>query len=112
MAEIFFNLTISATVISLVLWISKSNPTLAGFVLSLPISTLIVLALSKLQNKDPGNTLLLAKSVMIGVPASLLFFVPFLFADKLKLNFWSSYMIGFLLLTVSYLIHKWLVNQI
>lgn len=112
MTEIFFNLTISASVISLVLWISKSNPTLAGFVLSLPISTLIVLALSKFQNKDPGNTFLLAKSVMVGVPASLLFFIPFLFADKLKLNFWSSYMIGFLLLSISYLVHKWLVNQI
>ncbi len=112
MTEIFFNLTISASVISLVLWISKSNPSLAGFVLSLPISTLIVLALSKLQNKDPGNTFMLAKSVMIGVPATLLFFVPFLLADKLKLSFWTSYIIGFLLLGLSYVIHKWLVAQV
>ncbi len=112
MTEVLFNLILSSTILTTVLWISKSNPTLGGFIISLPIVTMISLALSKLQSQDSGNTFLLAKSIMIGVPASLLFFVPFLLADKFKLNFWSCYLIGFLLLGVSYMVHKWVVSSL
>ena len=99
---------LSATIISLVLSLSKTNPIMGGFILSLPISTLIALALSKIQGQTVENTFLLAKSVFLSVPLTLTFFLPFLFADKLKLSFWTSYSIGIMLLSISYLAHKWL----
>jgi hypothetical protein len=109
LAEIALNVVLTSTLLSFVLWLSRTNPVLGGFIISLPLSTLIVLAFSKLQNGDVGNTTTLAKSIFIAVPATLLFFVPFLLAEKLKLNFWTSYLIGFLLLGVSYIIHKWIM---
>jgi uncharacterized membrane protein (GlpM family) len=108
--EIVFNIVLSAVAISVVLWISKTNPVLAGFVGSLPLSTLIVLAFSKLQDRDVGDTQLLAKSIFIGIPATLLFFIPFLVAERLKLSFWTTYFSGFALLSVSYFIHRYLVG--
>lgn len=111
MAEIALNVALTSTVLSLVLWLSKTNPVLGGFIVSLPLSTLIVLAFSKIQNGDPGNTFVLAKSIFVAVPPTLLFFVPFLLADKFKLTFWSSYFLGFGLLGVSYGIHKWVMSH-
>ncbi len=109
MAEIAINIALTSTILSVVLWISKTNPILGGFIVSLPLSTLIVLAFSKIQSGDAGNTFLLAKSIFAAVPLTLLFFVPFVLADRLKLTFWASYLIGFALLGLSYGIHKWLM---
>jgi hypothetical protein len=111
LAEIALNVALTSMVLSLVLWLSKTNPVLGGFIVSLPLSTLIVLAFSKMQNGDAGNTFVLAKSIFVAVPSTLLFFIPFLLADKFKLTFWSSYFIGFALLGLSYVIHKWIMTN-
>ena len=110
MIQLFFNVLLSATLISVVLWVSKTNPILGGFIISLPISTLITLGFSKFQNQDVGNTFMLAKSIFVSVPLTLLFFIPFLFAEKWKLSFWSSYFAGVALLAISYFIHRWLMR--
>ncbi len=109
--EIVLNILLTSTLISLVLWISKTNPVLAGFIVSLPLSTLIVLAFSKIQNQDSGNTFIMAKSIFLAVPATLLFFVPFLLADKLRLSFWTSYFVGIGLLVISFFLHKLIMTS-
>jgi hypothetical protein len=106
MFEIALNVVLTSSILSFVLWLSKTNPVLGGFIVSLPLSTLIVLAFSKIQNQDAGNTVLLAKSIFVAIPSTLLFFVPFLLADRLKLSFWVSYALGFILLIISFFIHK------
>jgi len=106
------NLIISASVISLCVWLSNRSPSLAGFIISLPISTLLVLALNQINTGDSGNGVALAKSVFIAVPASLVFFIPFLLSEKLKLSFWVCYGTGVALLGVAYFIHKYLFDLI
>jgi hypothetical protein len=107
MPQLILNIFLSASVISLALFVARTNPVLGGFIVSLPLSTLITLGFSKAQNQDLGNTFMLAKSIFVAVPATLLFFVPFLFAEKLKLSFWSSYFTGVVLLALSFFIHRW-----
>lgn len=102
------NMIISASVISFCVWLSNRSPSLAGFVISLPVSTLLVLALTQIQSGDSGNGVALAKSVFIAVPASLVFFIPFLLSERLKLSFWVCYGSGIVLLGVAYFIHKYL----
>jgi hypothetical protein len=109
--EIILNIALSATIISAALWVAKTNPILGGFVISLPLSTLIVLALSRFQNKDAVSTVLLAKSILLALPLTVLFFVPFLLSDKLKLSFWTSYFSGISLLIVSFGLHKWIAAK-
>src|SRR3990167_7112781 len=103
--EIIFNVVITSIILSVVLVVSKTNPRLGGFIVSLPISTLIVLAMSRFQTGSAGNTMELAKSIFIAIPSTLTFFIPFLLADRLKLDFWACYGIGFLLLTLSFFVH-------
>ena len=52
------------------------------------------------------------KSILIGVPVSYLFFVPFFFAKNLNMNFWLIYGLGFLLLVIGYFVHKYLTSII
>jgi len=42
----------------------------------------------------------------VGVPVSLLFFVPFLLAEKLNISFWQSYSAGVGLLIIGFFLHK------
>jgi hypothetical protein len=110
MFEIALNVILTSAILSFLLWLSKTNPVLGGFIVSLPLSTLIVLAFSKIQNQDPGNTVLLAKSIFVAIPATLLFFIPFL-ADRFRLSFWTSYSLGFGLLIVSFGLHKMIMTN-
>ena len=110
--EIVFNIFLSAILISTALWISKSNPILGGFIVSLPLSTLIVLALSRIQGSNSEVSSTLAKSIFVGIPASTVFFVPFLLAEKLKLGFWTCYVSGFCLLGLGYFVHRYLVSHL
>jgi len=102
------NIIISASVISFCVWLAKNSPSLAGFVISLPLSTLLVLALNQIQNGESGNGVALAKSVFVAVPASLVFFVPFLFSDRFKIPFWVCYGLGVILLAGAYFVHKYI----
>jgi hypothetical protein len=53
---------------------------------------------------------LFAKSILIGVPVSYLFFVPFFFAKNFNMNFWMIYGLGIILLIVGYFVHKYLTS--
>ena len=108
--EIILNIGLSALLISIALWVAKANPILGGFIVSLPLSTLIVLALSKIQNETPENSTLLAKSIFIGIPSTLVFFIPFLMAEKFKLSFWQCYFSGFAMLGLGFFVHRHLAN--
>ncbi|MGZ6480235.1 MAG: hypothetical protein ACXWQE_13080 [Bdellovibrionales bacterium] len=100
------NILISSVIISFCAWLSEKRPDLAGFIISLPLSTLLVLALGQLQNGDPERGTLLAKSIFIAIPSTLVFFIPFLLVDKLKLSFWTAYVSGIVLLIAAFFIHR------
>lgn len=97
---------IASLLISSVSWLANKNTTLAGFLTALPLTSMLALAFAQLQNNDSSNSIEYAKSIFIAVPISLLFFVPFLFANKLQLNFWVCFGTGVLLLGIGYLIHS------
>ncbi|ATX80160.1 hypothetical protein Ga0123461_1747 [Mariprofundus aestuarium] len=106
MSLAFVKVFIAAVVISFGSWLSGKRPELAGFIVALPIATLVVLVFSHLEWENSANTIRFAKSIMIGIPFSLLFFIPFLLADKLSISFWGCYGLGLLLLIVGYFAHK------
>jgi hypothetical protein len=97
---------ISTSVIVFSSWLAGKKPGLAGFIFALPISTLLVLPLHYKEWNDAGKTVEFAKSIFVSVPLSLVFFVPFLFAQKYQLNFWTMYGLGVALLVSGYFIHS------
>lgn len=98
-------IAISACVIAFASWLSGRKPELAGFIMALPLGTMLVLAFSYTEYNNAETSIRFAKSIMFAVPVSLLFFVPFLVAHKLPFGFWGVYASGFLLLAAGYFLH-------
>jgi hypothetical protein len=97
-------------VIAFASWLSGKKPELSGFIIALPIASIIAIAFSYMEHKNTENTVLFAKSILIGVPVSYLFFVPFFFAKNFNMNFWMIYSLGIILLIVGYFVHKYLTS--
>jgi len=100
------NVLLSALIISFASWLSGRYPTTAGFLIALPIATMLVLPLSYFQHGDQANTVLLARSVFTAIPISLLFFVPFLVAERFALSFWQAYAVGCMALPAGFVVHR------
>ena len=101
---------LSAILISFVSWLSGFKTELAGFLTALPLTTLLALFFSQAQYNNSDQTVAYAKSVFVAIPVTLLFFVPFLLAEKLNLNFWVCYTLGIFLLGIGYFIHSFILK--
>lgn len=88
-------------------WLAGKRPELAGFIIALPLTTLLALAFAQVEHQDPENSVRFAQSVFTAIPISLLFFMPFLAATKLQWPFWGLYASGLALLVCGYFVHKW-----
>ncbi len=110
----FITSTIKLIIISCVIafssWLAGKKPELAGFIIAMPISSMIALAISYFNYKDSSTSITFAKSILIAVPVSWLFFIPFFLAERFGFGFWIAYIIGLLLLAVGYFIHKSLMG--
>ena len=101
-----FNILVSACVIGFAAWLSGRFPGIAGFIVALPLATMLVLPLSQLQHGDSENTITLAKSIFVALPITMTFFLPFLVSDRLGLSFWQAYALGCLTLLFGYFVHR------
>jgi hypothetical protein len=107
-----FNMLLAASVVSVAAWLSRRFPIAAGFIVALPLNSLMVLPFSYVQHGDVGNTMLLAKSIFAAIPVTMAFFLPFLFAGKLGLSFWQAYGLACLMLCVGFLVHRAVVPHL
>ena len=103
---------ISAVLISFVSWLSHKKIGLAGFLTALPLTTLLALAFAQIEFNDSAQTTEYAKSVFYAVPLSLTFFLPFLFAQKFQLNFWTCYLLGVVFLGAGYFLHQLVIKSV
>ncbi len=103
---------ISAVAIAFSAWLAGKKPELAGFIIALPLASILALMFSYVEHRDAEASITFAKSIMIGVPVSWLFFLPFFFAEKYDYGFWMSYGSGLALLIIGFFIHRFIVNSI
>ena len=103
---------LAASVIAFASWLSGKKPELSGFIIALPIASIISIAFSYLEHKNTENTIIFAKSILVGVPVSYVFFLPFFFAKNLNMNFWLVYGLGIILLVIGYFVHKYITSLI
>lgn len=91
-------------------WLAGQNPKTAGFIIALPMASLIAIAFVYFEHNSVEKTVLYAKSILVAVPVSYLFFLPFFLAKQFNMNFWMIYGSGILLLTLGFFIHKYFGN--
>ena len=108
----FTKVLLAAFVIAFASWLSGKKPELSGFIIALPIASIIAIVFSYLEHKNTENSVIFAKSILIGVPISYLFFIPFFFAKSLNMNFWIIYGIGLTLLIIGYFLPKYITSFI
>lgn len=104
--------SIAVGVITFASWLSGKKPELAGFITALPFVSILALAFSFTEHNDIAATTQYAKSIILAVPISWLFFVPFFFTEKFDLGFWLSYGIGLTLLGAGYFLHQYVMSFI
>ena len=97
---------LAAGTIAFTSWLAQSQPRWAGFIIALPLSSMLALAFNYAQFQDRSQSFAFAKSILVGVPLSLLFFVPFLFAEKLGWGFWSLYALGIIAVLGGFSLHS------
>lgn len=100
------NVFVSAVVISVASWLSGRLPTTAGFLVALPLASMLVLPLSFQEHGNAENAVALARSIFIAIPVSLTFFLPFLLFDRFNLSFWQAYGLGCLVLPIGFFVHR------
>lgn len=114
-ADVLFfwlKVALSAFVIAGASSLAGRYPTLAGFVTALPLATILALSFAYMQTGDGENTAKYGLSILVAIPASLLFFLPLLFYGRFKGSFWPYMGAGIALLYVSYFVQKFLAERL
>lgn len=106
----FLKTGIAAVVITFASWLAGKKPELAGFIIALPLASLLALAFSYAQHQNSAASITFAKSILVGVPVSWLFFLPFFFAEKAGLHFIGCYVLGSGLLVAGFFAHQYLIK--
>jgi hypothetical protein len=107
-----FKVTIAALVIAFASWLAGKKPEMAGFITALPLVSILAIAFAYMQHQDLAVTSQYARSIVVAVPISWLFFMPFFFTEKFNVGFWPSWALGLVLLIFGYFLHQWILKQI
>jgi hypothetical protein len=102
-------LVLSALLIALASEVAKRDPFWGAVLVALPLTS--ILALSWLYAETRDNTLAtsLARDIVLLVPVSLLFFLPFLLETKTRLGFVPNLFAGLALLVIAVgVMRRWL----
>ena len=100
------HVAVSAIAISFASWLSGRLPNTAGFVVALPLATMLVLPMSYHEHGSAETSISLAKSIFVAIPISLAFFLPFVLSERFSLSFWQAYALGCAALPVGFFIHR------
>lgn len=98
---------ISSAVIATSTEVAKRNPALGGLILALPLVSIISFAFMGFQGSDPTTLTSYAKSTLIFVPISLVFFLPFVLPIFAEWTFIAKFISGLVyLIAINFVLLK------
>jgi len=100
------NVAISALAIAFCAWLAGRAPALAGFLIALPLASMVAVPMSYVQHGDAAASATFARSIFAAIPVSLCFFAPFIAGERLGLGFWTTYALGVAALVAGYFAHR------
>jgi len=103
---------LSGLVIAFAAWLAGKRPVLAGFIIALPLMSMLAILYSYWEYRDMQKINEFAVSILVAVPLSLAFFIPFLLNKWLKMNFVTTYVAALIFLALAYLIHHLIFKAI
>ncbi len=78
------------------------NPALAGFIIALPLTSMLALLFSYYEFRDMKKIQEFSSAILVSVPLSLVFFIPFILSRWIKMNFAVTFAAGLGLLYGAY----------
>lgn len=99
---------ISSLIIAGASWLAGRSPALAGFIVALPLVSILSIALSYMEYQDMDKINQFAVSILISVPLSLFFFIPFVLNKWIKMNFSLTFTLGIGCLAMAYFLHHFI----
>ena len=69
-------ISIAVIVISFSAWLSGEKTELAGYIMALPLVSILALVFYYVEHKDAEASIIFSKSILVGVPVSWLFWYP------------------------------------
>ena len=110
MTFFLIKILVSGVMIAFASWLAGRNPGLAGFLIALPLMTMLALPFAYAEHHDVARVHQFAVSIMVGVPVSLSFFIPFALNKWIKMSFSTAYLLGLVCLGGGYLLHRSIVR--
>ena len=102
----------SGMIIVFAAWLAGRKPILAGFLIALPLMSMLSILFSYLEYRDMTKINQYALSILAAVPLSLVFFIPFILNRWLKLSFPLTYGLAVACLALAYFAHSALFKVI
>lgn len=101
-----FKMVMAGLIVAFTSWLAGRKALLAGFVIALPVISMISLCFIYFETRDMDKVNQYAVSILTAVPLSLLFFLPFVLNRWFNLNFPLSFGLGLALLFAAFLAHR------
>ena len=96
---------LSSVILVTASWLAGKNPVLAGFIVVLPLLPMLSVLFSYLQYRDMAKVNEFSNSILVAVPLSLTFFIPFILNKWLKMGFTLTYSLAIGCLAAAYFLH-------
>lgn len=107
----WLKILISSLVIAGASHLAGKKPVLAGFIVALPLVSILSLALAYFEHRDVEKVNQFAVSILTAVPLSLAFFIPFVANRWLKMNFFLTFFLGFICISLAYGLAYWMLGK-
>ncbi len=105
-----FKTVLAGLIIAGASWLAGRQTFLAGFIISLPMMSMISLIFLFGETRDMAKVNAYAVSILTAVPLSLTFFLPFILNRWLNLNFPLTFGFGLALLFGAFMVHRTLFH--
>lgn len=92
---------IAAVILVAVSEIAKRYPRLGALLLTLPVASILAFIFTWTRHEDMTTVSRLARETLVLVPLGLPFFVPLAFAERWGIGFWTAFVTGIVLASVS-----------
>ena len=102
---------LSGALIAFASFLAGKKPVLAGFIIALPLVSMLSLLFSYAEYHDMEKANTFAVSILTAVPLSLLFFLPFVLHRWLKAGFFTTYFIGLACVAAGYALHSLIAKR-
>ena len=99
-----FKAVIAGLIIAFASWLAGRSPIAAGILVALPLLSILSIIFSYLEYRDMQKINQFAVSILVSVPLSLVFFIPFVLNRWLKMGFAPTFLSALGCLAAAYLL--------